>query len=47
LHDKKARGGKAMYVLPKGIGKVNSFEGDWAVCVEEGVVRKAVEESYP
>jgi len=47
LHDKKARNGKAMYVLPLSIGKVNSFNGDWASYVNEKVVRKAVGESYP
>lgn len=40
--DKKARGGKAEYVLPKKIGEMMTLNGRFGIRVEEAVVRKAL-----
>lgn len=43
--DKKAKGGKARYCLPKRIGEMNDFGGNYVIPVENDVVRKALEET--
>jgi len=40
--DKKARGGAARYALPRGIGEMESAEGEWAVPVADDLVRTAL-----
>lgn len=41
--DKKARSGKAEYVLPRKIGEMTTLNGRFGIKVEEAVVRKALE----
>lgn len=41
--DKKARGGKAEYVLPRKIGDMVTLNGRFGIKVEDAVVRKALE----
>jgi 3-dehydroquinate synthase len=43
--DKKARNGKAMYVLPKSLGQMDSFEGTYSTLVDKEIVERALNES--
>jgi len=43
LRDKKARDGKARYVLPAGIGKMQAFDGKYSTYVDTEIVRAAIE----
>ena len=45
LLDKKAREGKARYVLPEVIGKMCDFNGNWATYVDKEVVLKALDKT--
>jgi 3-dehydroquinate synthase len=45
LLDKKAKGGKARYCLPKAIGQMHEFNGEYATPVPEEIVRAALLES--
>jgi 3-dehydroquinate synthase len=40
--DKKARGGRVEYALPKGIGEMESGEGTWSIPVEDTIVRQVL-----
>jgi 3-dehydroquinate synthase len=41
--DKKARSGIAEYALPMRLGEMNTFEGRFALAVDEGLARAAIE----
>lgn len=41
--DKKSAGGKVRYCLPSKIGKMNEFDGAYALHVDDAVVKRAIE----
>jgi 3-dehydroquinate synthase len=40
--DKKSRRGAARYALPRALGEMEAAEGEWAVAVDDAVVRAAI-----
>lgn len=45
LRDKKARDGRAMYVLPRAIGQMHEFDGKYATYVDNEIVVKALKQT--
>lgn len=43
--DKKAKDGRARYVLPVSIGEIHSFDGDFATYVDNEIVIKAIQQT--
>jgi len=43
--DKKAKCGKTRYCLPKSIGQMNDFNGEYATSVDDEIILKALNET--